>query len=257
MNGMLIITSPAKTLDYESTYSDSVRTLPSFLDESARLAGHLKQASKHQLQELMGISEELAELNEKRFQKWEKEHRGMLSRPAIFAYNGDIYRELHIKQYSPIQFTYMQRSLRIISGLYGVLRPFDMIQPYRLEMSIPLRIGQYKNLYEFWGDKLTRFIRDEAKTEGHTLLVNLASEEYSHAIDLTAIGIPVLTVVFKQRKGSIERTFGIPTKKARGMMIDFLTRRCISDREEMKRCTTSGYRLVDEQPDTLTFITEL
>ncbi len=250
---MLILTSPAKTQDFESPYTDSTRTAPAFLPQAQEIMKILRTLSVKQLMTLMEISEELAQLNHDRFARWGGLSQGPRVRPAIFAYRGDIYREMDVSQYSPVQFAYLQRSLRILSGLYGVLRPFDMMEAYRLEMGTPLSVKPHTNLYDFWGDSLTRFVRDDVVQNGHTMVVNLASEEYANAIQFAELGVSVKHIIFKQRMGSVVKTYGILAKRARGMMINHLVRRCSEKLADIREFTVGGYRLTGETDDTLEF----
>lgn len=252
---MLIITSPAKRMDYESKWESKIITKPLFLKYSSQIASVLKKMDQKKLQKIMQISESIAELNYYRFRFWQKKHDTIGSRPAILTYNGDIFREMTPKTYTLSQQKHAQESVRIISGLYGLVRPYDLIQPYRLEMNVKVSVGKSKDLYTFWSDILTDYINEEIRQAKHKLLLNLASEEYYKAIDMTKIkGAKVLEVLFLKKKNGVDENVGILAKKARGMMIEWIIKNDIREEKDLVRFNTKGYKLKSKTSEKLVFV---
>lgn len=192
---MIVLTSPAKTLDLSSTWDENI-TQPIFLKEAALIAQKLKILSKQKLTITLNVSEKLGELNYQRFQDWENKHTRKNSRPAILTYKGDVYRPLSLN-YSKAEKEYLQKSLRIITGLYGLLRPYDLMQAYRLEMKIALKVKDKNNLYEYWKEKITADLKNDLKTHENKIVVDLASNEYSKAVDLNKLGAEVIHIEFR------------------------------------------------------------
>jgi len=250
---MLILTSPAKTLDYTSEYQAPFHTQPHFLKDATELMEILKKCSGKDIQKLMEVSSEIAELNRERFKKWDSKHTLENSRPAIVAYAGAIYQQIHENEYSEQQAQYLQESLRILSGLYGVLRPYDLIQPYRLEMKVPLKNPLGENLYSFWGDKITSSLNYDIQKHEVKDIVDLASEEYSHGIDAKKLRAPLLHVVFHQQKGDKVFNIGLLARKARGRMIDFMVKNRIYDPAQIETFAEDGYKFTSKTPDTVYF----
>lgn len=253
---MLILTSPAKRLDFESDWAEDVSATsqPTFLAEANTIARKLAQLSQDQLAKTLSISQSLAELNTHRFQNWQTQPTKNSAKPAILAYQGDVYQQLTPKNYSPAQQTNAQHSLRIISGLYGILKPYDLIQPYRLEMKTKLKVETGSTLVEFWRPKLTTALNTAIANHKHQVVLNLASQEYAAAIDFSSLTAPVITVNFKyQRQGKL-KSIGILAKRSRGQMIQFLISRTISDRHQLADFQTLGYQLQAETATSLTFV---
>lgn len=217
---MKIVVSPAKSLDFEQALPTSRASLPEFLEEAEKLNRILRKKSPRALSKLMDISPELADLNWKRNQDFSTPFTNNNARPAVFAFSGDVYQGLDAWSLPEATYDRLQESLRILSGLYGILRPFDLIQPYRLEMGTPLKIGRKKNLYEFWKKTLTDRLNAEL-TEGE-LFINLASNEYYHALDEKRLKVPVITPVFKDWKNDNLKVIGFFAKKARGAMVRYI-----------------------------------
>jgi hypothetical protein len=251
---MRILTSPAKTLDFDTSYTLPAPTQPVFLDQAEQLADKLRSYSEHNIQKLMGVSDTIAARTKERFVAWQKEHTQHSSRPAIAAYKGDVYRQIDIKDYTDDQLRYLQSTLRIISGLYGILRPLDLIQPYRLEMNTKLSHEKGSDLYAFWGSILTDYLVEEMGSNTDECIINVASQEYSQAIRFASLPYQLVQIDFKQIKNGKLRTVGILAKRARGMMIDYCVRNKVTDRAGLKNFHMDGYQLADEQSDRLVFV---
>lgn len=217
---MKIVVSPAKSMDFERTLPTARASQPEFLEEAEKLNKILTRKKPKALSKLMDISPELAELNWKRNQDFNTPFTYSNARPAIFAFNGDVYQGLDAYSLPEQTYDRLQDTLRILSGLYGILRPFDLIQAYRLEMGTTLKIGRKKNLYEFWKKTLTDRLNDELM-EGE-LFVNLASNEYFNALDEKRLKVPVITPIFKDWKNDNLKVIGFFAKKARGAMVRYI-----------------------------------
>ena len=217
---MIVLLSPAKSLDYESPLLSKRSTKPRFIENSAELISQLRKLSVGDVGHLMSISANLAQLNHDRFATWETEFTKENSRPAILAFTGDVYQGMDLDQWDKVDFDLAQKRIRILSGLYGVLRPLDLMQPYRLEMGTKFPVGKSKNLYEFWRKKVTTALNDELK-DGE-LFVNLASQEYFKAIDVKTLKVPVIHVDFKEFKNGQYKTIAIFSKLARGYMTRYI-----------------------------------
>lgn len=239
---MIFIISPAKTLDFENADSERVLTLPEYLDEAAEIANEMKEYSPEELEKLMKISVPLAELNYIRYKQWQKENTSF-NKAAIFAFKGDVYRALEAHSLSEEQLCFANEHLRILSGLYGIIRPFDKIMPYRLEMGTPLKFNGYSNLYEFWGAKLTEGLSRELSEHKNKALVNLASEEYSKAVPLDKLpeNIRVVQVFFKEFRNGKYKIIGTNAKRARGYMSRYIIENSIDEVESLKDFSAQGY----------------
>lgn len=237
---MKIIISPAKSLDYESELPTDRFTKSAFLKESRIVNKVVKQKSRKELSELMDISDNLAELNWKRNKQFKTPFTPENARPAIYAFDGDVYAGLDAYTIPVAKLDDLQDKLRILSGLYGLLKPLDLIQPYRLEMGTSLPIGEDKNLYEFWKPKLTSSLNKELK-KGE-LFVNLASKEYASAIDFKALKVPVITPDFKDYKDGKLKIISFFAKKARGMMVRYIIDTDAKTIDDLKGFDYEGYR---------------
>lgn len=213
---MKLVISPAKSLNYEIELPTGFSSESCFLSEAKQLNELLKKKSAKALSELMHISPKLGALNYERNQNWSLPFSSENARQAIYAFNGDVYRGLDAYSISEEKLDTLQHTVRIISGLYGVLKPLDLIQPYRLEMGTKFPVGKNKNLYEFWQKKITTALNDEMQED--ELLVNLASQEYFKAIDVKALKAPLIHVDFKEFKNGQFKTIAIFSKRARGLM---------------------------------------
>jgi cytoplasmic iron level regulating protein YaaA (DUF328/UPF0246 family) len=254
---MLILTSPAKTLDFEKPFQAPFETQPAFLKQASELMDILKNASKPQLEKIMNVSSEIAQINFDRFKKWNIKHTPDNSRPAIVAYSGQIYQRIHENEYSEQQASYLQESLRIISGLYGILRPYDYIQPYRLEMNAALENPSGENLYSFWGDKLTEFLNQEITHREEKYIVNLASEEYGKSIHQKDLKAEVIHVVFNQQKKGKIHNFGLMARQARGMMIDYMVKNRIYEVKQLESFDYEGYKFMTRTGNAILFMKDM
>lgn len=234
---MLILISPAKTLDYSSP-SIQTHTLPEFQTDISSLVSLMKKKSAPELSKLMGISENLAALNEERFKTFQKEFSFENSKQALLAFKGDVYTKIDVDNYSKEDFDFAQEHLRILSGLYGLLKPLDLIQPYRLEMGTKVENKKGKNLYEYWGTKIAKAIN--AVADGAPL-VNLASQEYFKAVDQKTLKSKVINIHFKEHKDGGYKIIGFFAKQARGMMTNFAIRNRTTDPEQLKTFNEEKY----------------
>ncbi|NHF60749.1 peroxide stress protein YaaA [Flavobacteriaceae bacterium TP-CH-4] len=217
---MKIVVSPAKSLDFEREYPKFAHTQPAFLEQAERLNKVLARKKPKALSDLMGISNNLAQLNWERNQNFSLPFTAENARPAIYAFNGDVYQGLDAYTLPTKKIEKLQDTLRILSGLYGILKPLDLIQPYRLEMGTSLKMGRKKNLYEFWKKQLTAYLNTEL--EDGELFINLASNEYFGAIDTKALKVPIITPIFKDWKGDNLKVISFFAKKARGSMVRYI-----------------------------------
>jgi uncharacterized protein len=236
---MKLVISPAKSLNYESALRTTSNTNSIFLSEAQQLNGLLKKKSAKALSELMHISPNLGQLNYERNQEWSLPFTAKNSRPAIYAFSGDVYRGIDAYSIPESKLDILQNSVRIISGLYGLLKPLDLIQPYRLEMGTKFPVGKSKNLYEFWRKKVTTALNEELK-EGE-LFVNLASQEYFKAVDVKALKVAVIHVDFKEFKNGQYKTIAIFAKLARGYMTRHIIDNAVETAEGLKTFATDGY----------------
>jgi cytoplasmic iron level regulating protein YaaA (DUF328/UPF0246 family) len=217
---MKIVISPAKSLDLETELPSKKFSVPQFIEESKQLNNVLVKKKPKALSELMSISDNLAQLNWERNQKFSTPFTPDNARPAVFSFSGDVYQGLDAFSIAEDKLDRLQDTLRILSGLYGILRPLDLIQPYRLEMGTKLKVGRKKNLYEFWKDELTDHLNSEL--ENDELFVNLASNEYFDAIDEKKLKVPTITPIFKDWKNDKLKVISFYAKKARGAMVRYI-----------------------------------
>ena len=236
---MKLVISPAKSLNYESDLPTKLSTNSHFLNEAKQLNTILKKKSAKALSELMHISSNLGQLNYERNQQWTMPFTTENARPAIYAFNGDVYRGLDAYTIEASKIEALQQSVRIISGLYGILKPLDLIQPYRLEMGTKIPVGKSKNLYDFWRKKVSTALNDELE-EGE-LFVNLASQEYFKAIDVKILKVPVVHVDFKEFKNGQYKTIAIFAKLARGYMTRHIIENSVETIDGLKTFATDGY----------------
>ncbi len=239
---MVAIISPAKTIDSETPSLTNSSSCPQFLDYSQKLINKLRSFSESKLCSLMSISSKLAALNRQRYNDWSLPFTTSNSKQAIMAFKGDVYTEFTFQKYKEEDFDYAQKHLRILSGLYGLLRPLDLIQPYRLEMGTKLVTPQGKDLYDFWSSTLTNALNKTIKNSGDQILINLASKEYYNSIDKTSLEGRVITPVFKDWKNRDFKVISFFAKKARGAMSDYLVRHRINEPEALKEFKGLGYR---------------
>lgn len=239
---MLTLISPAKTLDFETQPSTIKSSTPESLKHSKELVDILKQESAAKLSKLMGISPKLAELNVERFKTWKTPFTCENSKQAILAFKGDVYLGLNAEKYSLRDFNFAQKHLRILSGLYGALKPLDLIQPYRLEMGTRLKTRHGKNLYQFWGDRITQSIQCELQGHKNKTLINLASNEYFKSVNSKLLESPVVTPVFKDYSKGTYKVMSFFAKKARGTMTSYIVNNRIDKPDRIKDFDVDGYR---------------
>lgn len=236
---MKIVVSPAKSLDFETKLPTRKYTQPEFLKQSEVIQETLKQKSPAELKDLMSISDKLADLNWERNQDWKTPFTNKNARPAVYAFNGDVYTGLDAYTIPNTKLNKLQDTLRILSGLYGILKPLDLMQPYRLEMGTKLQIGENKNLYDFWKEDVTAALNAELKDD--ELFLNLASKEYFDAVDTKALKVPVITPEFKDYKDGKLRMVSFFAKKARGMMVRYILDKNIRSLSGVKGFDYDGY----------------
>ena len=236
---MKIIISPAKSLDFDSDLNSQNVSVPKFLEKTLAINSILKQKSPSDLMNLQSISEKLSDLNWKRNLEFSSNHNDDNSRPAIFAFNGDVYEGLDVKTLDVKKIDFLQNNLRIISGLYGVLKPLDLIQPYRLEMGTKISINGSSNLYEYWSNDITKFLSDELLSS--EFLLNLASNEYFSAIDKSKINSEIISPIFKDFKNGKLKIISFYAKKARGMMVRYIADNLITSYDNLLSFNYGGY----------------
>ncbi len=241
---MKIVISPAKSLDFETNLPTDKHSQPQFLEQSLKLNGVLAKKKPRALSKLMSISENLAQLNWERNQQFSVPFTAENARPAVYAFNGDVYQGLDAYTIPEGKLDKLQDTLRILSGLYGVLKPLDLIQPYRLEMGTQLKVGRKKNLYEFWQKQLTGHLNNEL--EDGELFINLASNEYFGAVDEKGLKVPVITPVFKDWKNDKLKVISFFAKKARGSMVRYILDTNAQTLDELKGFDYDGYLFSQE-----------
>lgn len=242
---MKILLSPAKSLDYETKLPTSRGTQPLFPEDAAQINAKLERMSKKEVGELMHISDKLADLNYQRYKNFQEDFTKENARPAIYAFAGDVYTGLDAYSLPTTLLDHAQDSIRILSGMYGYLRPLDLLQPYRLEMGTSLPIESYKNLYEYWKDKITPALNKEMKKE--ELLVNLASNEYFKAIDKKNQEGILITPVFKDYKNGKLKVISFYAKKARGTMARYLVENKINSSEGIQAFAMDDYKFSEQE----------
>lgn len=240
---MLTVISPAKTLDYESPLPVGLApTRPDFLADSAELIDILREYSPSQVASLMSLSDKLAALNVARFQSWQPDYAEPDARPALFAFKGDVYTGLDVERLLATELDRAQQHLRILSGLYGLLRPLDLMLPYRLEMGTELVNSRGKQLYEFWGDRITLALNQALAEQGDEVLINLASNEYFRAVQTKKLNASIFTPQFKDEKNGQFKMISFFAKKARGRMAAWLLQNDVRKPEDLRDFAVDGYQ---------------
>lgn len=242
---MLTVVSPAKSLDFKSRVRTRKFSQPRFLEDAARLVEHMKTLDPDDLSELMDINPELAELNWQRYASWETPFSLRNARQAVFAFRGDVYLGLQAERFGTAELNFAQKHLRILSGLYGLLRPLDLIQPYRLEMGRQVAVDGHSGLYDFWGSRLAESLNEDlaAQPQKRKLLVNLASNEYFESVDERALEADVITPVFKDQTARGDyRVLSFLAKRARGEMAAWIIRNRVNAAHALKKFDENGYR---------------
>ncbi|WP_040975506.1 peroxide stress protein YaaA [Necropsobacter massiliensis] len=238
---MLAIISPAKTLDFKSAVPKFEFSQPHLTDYSTQLIAICRRLSPAQLASLMSISDKLAGLNAARFAEWQPLHDEQNARAAIYAFKGDVYTGLDVDSLTREEVLFAQRHLRILSGLYGLLRPLDLMQPYRLEMGTRLANKQGKDLYAFWGDTITRSVQTALDEQGDNILLNLASDEYYKSVQASGLKARILKPIFLDNKGGKYKVISFYAKKARGLMCRYIIQNRLTEIEQLKAFDLGGY----------------
>ncbi|SES62124.1 peroxide stress protein YaaA [Thalassotalea agarivorans] len=238
---MLMLVSPAKNLDYESPLATQTFSQPELLAHSQLLIDQCKQLSPADISSLMGVSDKIAGLNAARFGEWQQPFSPDNARPAVLAFNGDVYTGLDAASFSEEDFAFAQSHLRILSGLYGLLKPLDLMQAYRLEMGTKLKNERGDNLYQFWGDIITDKVNDAIASSNTTALVNLASNEYFKSVKKKQLNADIITPAFKDWKNGQYKMISFFAKKARGLMARYIIENRITDVEQVKQFDVAGY----------------
>jgi len=245
---MLMIISPAKTLDYESPLATETYTQPDFLDDACELIDQLKELEPHQVSNLMSISDKLGQLNADRFRTWRTPFTPDNARQAILAFKGDVYTGLDAESFSEQDFAFAQKYLRMLSGLYGLLKPLDLMQPYRLEMGTRFENQRGKDLYAFWGSKITDAL-NELLAQDDQVLVNLASNEYFKSVQKKQLDGRLITPQFKDWKNGQYKMISFYAKKARGLMCRYAIQNQITQADDLKGFNLEGYYFSEDQSD--------
>lgn len=239
---MMIVVSPAKSLDFDTPVPTEKFSQPAFLDDAGTLMKTLRQLTPEDLSSLMKISSKLGELNVERNHNWHTPFTPENARQALFAFTGDVYVGLEAHSLDSKELEYAQQNLRILSGLYGLLRPLDLIQAYRLEMGTALQHGTTSNLYSYWGDRLTSHLNDELAAQNSQALLNLASQEYFRAVNVRMLSKPVISPIFRDYKNGKYKIISFYAKKARGMMAAWVIRNRVNDPQALADFDSGGYR---------------
>ncbi|MES2414709.1 MAG: peroxide stress protein YaaA [Pseudomonadota bacterium] len=239
---MLFLISPAKSLDYDTPLHVATYTQPLFTDHSAELIEVLKKKTPAQISTLMKLSDTLSGLNVARYQAWSPRFTAKNSRQAALAFDGDVYGGLDARTLSKTQLDWAQDHLCILSGLYGVLRPLDRMQPYRLEMGTALKTGKGSNLYQFWGTQISDYLNKRAAADTSPVIINLASEEYFKAVDLKALKARVVSCVFEELRGGKYKIISFSAKRARGLMARYAIEKKIGSVKKLEGFDAEGYR---------------
>jgi uncharacterized protein len=252
---MLFLLSPAKSLDYDSPLATQTFTQPLFAKQSSQLIDVLKKKTPAQIASLMKLSDSLSSLNVARYQAWTTKFTASNSRQAALAFNGDVYGGLDAKTLRKSQLDWAQQHLCILSGLYGVLRPLDRMQPYRLEMGTALKTRQGANLYQFWGAQIANYLNERAAADTSPIVVNLASEEYFKSVDLKALKPRVVTCVFQEYKNGVYKVISFNAKRARGLMARHAVEKKIRSVKKLEGFNAEGYAFDAgvSRPDRLVF----
>ncbi len=239
---MLTVISPAKTLDFDSPTTTRKKTQPEFLESAGLLIDDARKMSPADIRQLMGVSENIAQLNHQRFMNWGTPFTLDNAKQAVLAFKGDVYTGLEAETLSAEQLSFAQKHLRILSGLYGLLRPLDLMQAYRLEMGLKFDNSGGKDLYQFWGDRINLALNSQLKKSGSQVLLNLASQEYFRSVKASALEADIVTPVFKDLKGEKYKVISFFAKKARGQMARYIIEKGLNEPDSLKRYRVAGYR---------------
>lgn len=251
---LLFLLSPAKKLDYDSPVRTTLHTQPLMVPQAQALIEVLRGKSAAEIQALMKLSDALTQLNVQRYVDWEPEFTLDNARQAVLAFNGDVYEGLQANELSDAQLEWAQQHALILSGLYGVLRPLDLMQPYRLEMGTRLVTDAGKNLYAYWGHQIAQYINSRLEGATNPAVINLASNEYFKAVDRKTLQAPVIDCVFQDQKGDEWKIISFYAKKARGLMLRYAIDNQINNTEDLKAFDVEGYRFVAESSSDTTLV---
>ena len=243
---MLILLSPSKTLDFESTTALMAGDDPELLTKAARLVSRLRKLKPSEISVLMNLSPKLADMGARWFGEWHYPADSEKSRPAIAGFKGDVYEGLKAWELNAGELRFADAHVRILSGLYGILKPTDSMLPYRLEMATPLKGKEYNSLYQYWGEPVTKIVKRDLKKTGDKVIVNLASDEYARVVDLKAIGARVVTPVFKEFRNGTFRFISYNGKRARGLMTRYIISNAVTDPELLKLFDYEGYEYLEQ-----------
>jgi uncharacterized protein len=243
---MLIVISPAKNLDYDTPATTTEFSQPEMLDQAEILIQRCRKLSPQQAGSLMSISDKLALLNVERYHNWHTPFTTDNAKQAVLAFNGDVYTGLQADTLNPEDLHFAQQHLRILSGLYGLLKPLDLMQPYRLEMGTKLDNKRGKDLYQFWGRRITDRLNEALQAQGDNVLINLASNEYFKSVKKAALKADIYTPVFKDQKNGQYKVISFFAKKARGMMARYIIENRVSEVSQLRNFTTAGYQFSAE-----------
>jgi cytoplasmic iron level regulating protein YaaA (DUF328/UPF0246 family) len=252
---MLYLLSPAKALDYETPPSTATHTQPLFVKQASELIGVLRDKSMQDIADLMSLSDPLAGLNVARYQAWKPKFTPQNAKQAVLAFNGDVYEGLDAKTLKDKDLAWAQDHVCILSGLYGVLRPLDLMQPYRLEMGTKLATEKGKNLYQFWGAQISQYLNQRAAEQGDNVIINLASEEYFKSVDRKTLQPRVVVCVFEELKAGKYKVVSFMAKRARGLMVRYAVEHRAMTPEALQGFDTEGYAYVPaaSEPDRMVF----
>ncbi|MBG3089062.1 peroxide stress protein YaaA [Proteus terrae] len=252
---MLITISPAKTLDFESPLATTHFTQPELLKYSQQLIEECRKLSSSDIASLMKISDKLAGLNVARFGEWQPNFTPENARQAILAFKGDVYTGMQAELFSEDDFQFAQQHLRMLSGLYGVLRPLDLMQPYRLEMGIKLKNSKGSDLYQFWGNTITETLNKALEEQGDNILINLASDEYFKSVNPKKLNAEIVKPVFLDEKNGKYKVISFYAKKARGLMSRFIIQEKLTNKVQLKEFDLEGYQFnsAESEGNTLVF----
>ncbi len=255
---MLMVISPAKTLDYDTAPATQRHTQPRYLEHSRELIEVLREKSPQDIAKLMSLSDKLAALNVARYGSWSEQCSTDNSKQALLAFKGDVYTGLNAEDFSEDDFDFAHQHLRMLSGLYGLLRPLDLMQPYRLEMGTKLANPRGKDLYAFWGEHITEWLNQDLAEQGDDIVLNLASQEYFGAVKPKALNGRLIETVFKERKNGQYKIISFYAKKARGLMARYVIKERLSDPEGLKDFNLDGYHYdqASSSADKLVFLRE-
>lgn len=250
---MIVLLSPAKSLDLTPVETETY-SQPRLLEKSEELVGVLRKKSSKQLQKLMNVSEKIADLNVGRYENFSPPFDLENAKPSMYAFNGDVYTGLNASDFVGDEIEFAQKHIRILSGLYGLLKPLDLMQPYRLEMGTKLKYRRKNNLYEFWGSTITELLNQDLAESGSDVVVNLASKEYFNSIQPEVLNGKILNIEFRENRNGLLKVISFNAKKARGRMANLIVTEGVTDPEQLKDLNVNGYVFDEERSDKETYL---